>query len=71
MPRYRPAIGALTMSLSSHIRAIDRHADWARDFALVGDLESAVEELKDLAALASELGLCEPGGAIPRSCGCA
>jgi hypothetical protein len=37
-----------------HLRSIDRHARWARDYALAGDLEAAVEALVDLRALASE-----------------
>jgi hypothetical protein len=39
-----------------HEQAIGRHAAWACDFAMVGELDAAVGELLDVCALASELG---------------
>jgi hypothetical protein len=35
-------------------RAIDRHVEWARDYAIAGDLNSAVDELRDIRALHCE-----------------
>jgi len=36
-------------------RALDRHLAWARDFALAGDLLSALEELRDVRAISTEM----------------
>jgi len=38
-----------------HVRALERHATWARDFAAVGELDAAVDALDDIRALTSEL----------------
>jgi hypothetical protein len=38
-----------------HLRAMERHLEWVGDFALVGDLEGAFEEMEDVRALAGEL----------------
>ena len=38
-----------------HARALERHAQWAYDFAAVGDLGASLDELRDISALASEL----------------
>ena len=40
---------------SQHARSLERHALWARDFAVAGDFASAMEALWDLHALAGEL----------------
>jgi hypothetical protein len=39
-----------------HALALERHAVWARDFAAAGDLEASIDEIRDIRALASELG---------------
>jgi hypothetical protein len=38
-----------------HALALERHALWARDFAAAGDLESSIDEIRDVRALAAEL----------------
>jgi hypothetical protein len=38
-----------------HRSSIERHASWARDFAVVGDLDAAMEALRDVRALAGEM----------------
>jgi hypothetical protein len=43
-----------------HTRALERHIAWARDFAAVGDIESALEELLDVRALSAERMLSRP-----------
>ena len=43
-----------------HSRAIDRHAVWARDFAAAGALAAAADELRDIAAIVTELRDAEP-----------
>ena len=40
-----------TQEQSVVARAIDRHAAWARDYAIAGDLDSALDELRDIRAL--------------------
>ena len=39
--------------------ALERHLTWARDFAAVGDLESAVDAIRDAHATFTEA--CGPG----------
>jgi hypothetical protein len=48
-----------------HVRALDRHAAWARDFAAAGDLDAALDELCDIRALATELDITGTGPAGP------
>jgi hypothetical protein len=36
--------------------AIERHLEWARDFALAGDVDSAVDAIRDAHAASAELG---------------
>jgi hypothetical protein len=36
-------------------RAVERHLAWARDFALAGDLDSAVDAIRDAHATSAEL----------------
>lgn len=38
-----------------HVRALERHAAWARDYVAVGDVEAAIDEMRDMEALAAEL----------------
>ena len=38
-----------------HIRAIERHAEWAREFAAVGDDVAVAAEMSDIEALVEEL----------------
>ena len=38
-----------------HDLAIARHLQWAHDFAIAGDFESAADELLDVHALAAEV----------------
>jgi hypothetical protein len=35
--------------------AVERHLAWARDFALAGDVDSAVDAIRDAHATSSEL----------------
>ena len=35
--------------------ALERHLEWARDFALAGDLDSAVDAIRDAHAAFAEL----------------
>ena len=35
--------------------ALDRHLGWARDFAIAGDVESAVDAIRDAHATLAEL----------------
>jgi hypothetical protein len=35
--------------------AVERHLAWARDFALAGDLDSAVDAIRDAHATSAEL----------------
>jgi hypothetical protein len=35
--------------------AVERHLAWARDFAIAGDVESAVDAIRDAHATSSEL----------------
>ena len=35
--------------------AIDRHLAWARDFAIAGDVDSAVDAIRDAHATSAEL----------------
>jgi hypothetical protein len=37
-----------------HDWAVDRHAAWARDYASVGEIDAALGELLDIAAIAAE-----------------
>ena len=36
-------------------RALERHLGWARDFAMAGDLESAIDAIRDADATFGEL----------------
>ena len=45
----------------AHASSAERHASWARDFAVVGDFESAMDALRDLHAVASEIALTRDG----------
>jgi hypothetical protein len=36
-------------------RAVERHLAWARDFALAGDIDSAVDAIRDAHATSAEL----------------
>ncbi len=47
-----------------HAAAMRRHLAWARDFALAGDLASALDALGDAGALAQELGREVDGAGI-------
>lgn len=47
-----------------HARAMRRQLTWAREFALTGDLASAVDALGDAGALAQELGRRPDGSAL-------
>ena len=47
------AVWALRYPL--HFRAFHRHAEWAREFAAVGDVAAAMEAVLDFDALAGEL----------------
>jgi hypothetical protein len=38
-----------------HIRAIERHAEWAREFAVVGEDAAVAAEMSDIQALVEEL----------------
>jgi hypothetical protein len=38
-----------------HLRALERHTAWARDFAVAGDLDASIDEMRDVRALAMEL----------------
>jgi hypothetical protein len=42
-----------TSALIEH--ALERHLSWARDYALAGDIESAIEAIDDARALWGEL----------------
>lgn len=44
--------------------ALDRHLTWARDFASAGDLESAVDALRDAQSTFAELFTDDPGDAV-------
>jgi hypothetical protein len=48
-PEHRDAVRS-----SLHTQALERHLGWARDFAAVGDIASALEELLDIRALSAE-----------------
>jgi hypothetical protein len=49
------------MSLDAGVRypllasAIERHLTWARDFAIAGDVDSAVDAIRDAHATSAEL----------------
>jgi hypothetical protein len=40
--------------------ALDRHLSWAREFALAGDIDSAIDALRDAHATGAELRLAPP-----------
>jgi hypothetical protein len=42
-------------SFRTHARSLERHAAWARDFAVAGELDSAIDALHDIRAIAMEL----------------
>jgi hypothetical protein len=44
-----------------HALALERHAMWARDFAMAGDIEASIDEVRDIRALASELRAFDEG----------
>ena len=35
--------------------AVERHLDWARDFAIAGDVDSAIDAIRDAHATSAEL----------------
>ena len=35
--------------------AVERHLDWARDFAIAGDVDSAIDAIRDAHATSGEL----------------
>jgi hypothetical protein len=45
--------------------AIDRHLAWARDFAIAGDLDSAVDAIRDAHATSAELHTWAPSDGTP------
>jgi hypothetical protein len=49
--------GSARQPAGAHDMSLERHAQWAGDFMLAGDFESAAEALLDLNAIAAELGI--------------
>jgi hypothetical protein len=45
--------------------AVERHLAWARDFALAGDVDSAVDAIRDAHAASAELRSSEDAGGAP------
>lgn len=45
--------------------AVERHLAWARDFALAGDVDSAVDAIRDAHATSSELRSSAPADECP------
>jgi hypothetical protein len=50
-----PYIATGRTRYSSLATALERHLDWARDFARAGDLDSAVDAIRDAYATFAEL----------------
>ena len=45
--------------------AVERHLAWARDFALAGDIDSAVDAIRDAHAASAELRSSSDAGGRP------
>ena len=50
-----PSVAGARMRFPVHARALERHLDWARDFAVAGDVDSAVDAIHDAHAALAEL----------------
>jgi hypothetical protein len=46
--------------------ALERHLDWARDFARAGDLDSAVDAIRDAHATLAELRVTDAPGSVQK-----
>jgi hypothetical protein len=52
---HDPSIGGARMHFPVLARAAERHLVWARDFAVAGDVDSAVDAIRDAHATVAEL----------------
>jgi hypothetical protein len=50
-----PAVARARMRYPVLTRALERHLGWARDFAIAGDVDSAVDAIRDAHATYGEL----------------
>ena len=50
-----PAIAGARTRFPLLVSAVERHLGWARDFAFAGDVESAVDAIRDAHAAFAEL----------------
>ena len=52
---YDPSAAGARRRFPILARAVERHLGWARDFAVAGDVESAVDAIRDAHATLAEL----------------
>jgi hypothetical protein len=52
---HDPALPTTRASFPVLVSAAERHFGWARDFAVAGDVESAVDAIRDAHATCAEL----------------
>jgi hypothetical protein len=52
---HDPSIGDARMRFPFLASAAERHLGWARDFAVAGDVDSAIDAIRDAHATVAEL----------------
>jgi hypothetical protein len=52
---HDPAVTAARTRFPVLARAVERHLGWARDFAVAGDVDSAIDAIRDAHATFAEL----------------
>jgi hypothetical protein len=52
---HDPAVSAARTRFPVLASAVERHLGWARDFAVAGDVDSAVDAIRDAHAASAEL----------------
>jgi hypothetical protein len=52
---HDPSTGGARMHFPVLASAVERHLGWARDFAVAGDIDSAIDAIRDAHATVAEL----------------
>jgi hypothetical protein len=57
---HDPSVAGARMRFPVLAGAVERHLGWARDFAVAGDVDSAVDAIRDAHATLAELRASSP-----------
>jgi hypothetical protein len=61
---HEPSTGGTRARFRVLADAAERHLGWARDFAVAGDVDSAVDAIRDAHATLAELRASSPAGGV-------